>query len=273
MNKSLFFWIIAILATKTSFSLSPHRVYIGPDVYYRDYNENLEAPKKSHEFGTLYGFQAGYSYIKPNTYYFGTDLRVSGGYTVYDGSLQNLNTYEITPYKSNTENGFVNIEARFGKTFIDGCLQYIPFIGLGGHYWYRGPAPNNPYGFSEEYTWGYFAFGVQLQYGIDINWSIGLNLKGMQMFSGIMYAAPLRGSTFYLGNLLQYEVEFPISYSFNNTCSFLSQISFVPYYRNQNIGKSNNVTTDLPSIGQVTLYEPSSKTNLAGARLEFAYNF
>lgn len=272
-GKLLIFFISINLIPQSTFSLSPHRFYVGPDVYYRDYNENLDPPKKSHEFGPLYGVQMGYSYIKPNCYYFGLDLRVSGGQTTYNGSLIDLINHTITPFNSTTNNGFVNLEARVGKTLQNGRFHYIPFIGLGGHYWYRGLIQNNPYGFSEIYTWGYFAFGIQTQCKFNKTWSFGMNLKAMQMFSGTMFASGLNNAIFNLGNVLQYEIELPINYTPNNSYFLLSQISLVPYFRNQNIGKSNSITTNIDPIGQVSFYEPSSTTYVGGVRLEFAYNF
>jgi hypothetical protein len=273
MGKLLLVLLFTTLITADIKANYPHQFYIAPDVYFRDYDEELEAPKKSHEFGMLYGLQAGYSFIQLDRYYFGADLRYSYGETVYDGSIQNLLNNEITPYRSHTENNFVNFETRVGMTY--GCqrLQYIPFVGIGGQYWYRGPARDNRYGYAEEYIWGYFSFGIKTIYSLNSNWSIGLNLKGMQMFSGTMYIPSMNQLRFSLGNLLQYEIELPIIYIRSNTCSFLNQISFVSYFRNQNIGKSNEQSTYLPDIGFITLYEPRSVTYVVGARIELTHDF
>jgi hypothetical protein len=272
MGKPILLLLYSTLIT-TTLKATPHQFYIAPDIYFRDYDEKLEAPKKSHEFGTLFGLQAGYSFIQTDHYYFGADLRYSYGQTVYDGSIQNLINNEITPYRSHTENNFVNFETRAGMTYSYQQLQYIPFIGIGGQYWYRGPASDNRYGYAEEYIWGYFSFGIKTIYSISPNWSIGLNLKGMQMFSATMYIPSMNQLRFSLGNLLQYEIELPINYIRSNGCAFLNQISLVSYFRNQNIGKSNEQTTYLPGIGSINLFEPSSVTYVVGARIELTHDF
>lgn len=267
------FFLLLFLVPLFCNASCPHRLNFGPDIYWRDYDEVLTPPAKSHEFGFLYGLQVGYQYIEPCCYYWGADLRSSIGVTVYDGSLQNLNTGEISPYRNNTYNFFLNAEVRFGKTYRIGRSLLIPFVGIGYHNWFRGAAPNNPYGYDEQYDWEYAAVGLRTEYEINCYWTIGLNLKLLQMINGQMYSSDLNDAAFRLGNVPQYEVEIPLTYTLSRPMGIVDQISFVPYYRNQNIGQSNVQTAFLDGIGTVQLVEPGSITHIVGLRLEFIHTF
>jgi hypothetical protein len=252
---------------------SPHRFYIGPDVYYRDYDEILDAPAKSHEFGALYGFQLGYDYINNCSCYFGLDLRYSGGKTIYDGSLMNFETSEISPYTSRTINDFFNFELRFGRTYQLKQLTLIPFAAIGYHSWYRGMMPNDPYGYDEDYSWCYTAIGLRTDYKLNSRFSIGWNVKLMYMSDATMTSSDLDNITFNLGQRFQSEIELPITYNLNKNCSFLDQIAFVPYYRNQNIGQSDYKAVVTENNTILYFVEPSSKTHVGGFRIEFRKYF
>lgn len=268
-----FLSFITLFISLSNNAFSQHSIYIGPDIYYRDYKEIVTSPAKSNEYGCLYGFQIGYDYIKSSHYYFGTDLRYSTGTTVYDGSLQNYISNQITPYKSTTLNDFLNFEVRCGKTYqLKRCI-IIPYFGLGYFSWFRGCSPNDPYGYDEYYSWRYTALGLRSIYKINYKWSFGLNIKFMLMTHATMISSDLEKITFQLGNKLQTELEVPLNYTFNKSFIFFDQISWVPYYRSQNIGESNVQSVRLSNNRLLNFVEPSSSTNIVGIRLEFRKNF
>jgi hypothetical protein len=277
MKKNVYFIFFILAASLNSIypSMGEHRFYIAPDIFYRDYDEILTKPAKSHEYGTLGGLQLGYDYIKENSVYFGSDARVSIGSTVYDGSVANLITQEITPYVNETINFFFNGEIRVGNTYRYKSTFFMPFGGIGYHYWLRGATSNNPYGYSEEYSWPYLTIGFKSITKVRNDFWVGFNLKLMQMFNGTMYSSDLSDTTFKIGSKLQYEVELPLAYDLKEKFSFIDQICLVPYYRNQNIGKSQIVPVYIGSPINNYLYflEPSSVTHVLGIRLELARNF
>ncbi|MDR3624375.1 MAG: hypothetical protein P4L16_04460 [Chlamydiales bacterium] len=257
----------------------PHHLYIAPDLLYRHYSEQgLSEGAKSDEHGILSGLQIGYDYITPRNVYVGADLRCDAGKTVYDGTLINLIDFSTSPYKNHTNNVIFNAEVRLGYTYEKFYnITTIPFIGFGYHRWYRGAVPENPFGYDETYTWSYLAFGMRTEYDFCCNLAIGLNLKLMFMIDGRMTSSGLGNDVFALGNKIQYEIELPITYRLSKPYWLLNQIQFVPYFRNQNIGRSNDQYAYLEFPGQapqyIRVFEPESITYVAGARLELIHNF
>lgn len=276
LSKYFIFAFLAILTTLASAEhCNPHRLRIGPDLYYRDYDEiGLAPPAKSHEFGWLYGVNIGYDFVKPNNVYFGSDINLTFGRTVYDGSLQNLQTFVITPFESRTNNFFLDAEGRCGYTFrTDSKTTISPFIGLGYHCWYRGAVPDNPYGYDEFYDWPYLSLGFRTEYCLSKKLSLGINYKNMFMFYGQMKSSNLNDVTFILGNKIHYEIEFPITYHLNCNKKFFTSVMLTPYFRNRNIGRSNVVSQDFLDLGLLQFVEPESTTYVFGARLEFVHEF
>lgn len=273
----LVFLAISSAPLAATASCGSNHLRVGPDVYYRDYDEKgLPHPAKSHEYGGLYGINLGYDYVKACCFYFGSDLNVSGGTTVYDGSLMDLDTHAITPYRSRTNNLFFDAEARAGYTFeINSRTILSIFFGLGYHFWHRGAVPNNPYGYDEDYQWPYSSFGIRAEYRLTEQILLGLNLKSMWMFLGTMVASTHPDETFYLGSKNQYEVEFPVTYRLACPEWYLDSIKITPYYRNRPIGRSDPIWTTIPELDNkvVSFVEPESATHVAGVRLEFVHDF
>jgi hypothetical protein len=258
MQAILFFlFLLFLMAKGTAY---PNRFYIGPDIFYRNYHEHLEKPKKSDEYGTLFGFQTGYDYTRSGHMYGGTDFSYAGGNTHYDGSALNVRTLEITPHESTTGNTFLNLEGRIGYTF----LPFQPFAGFGWFYWKRD------IGYIEKYRWTYAAYGLRLCQRIGDRVELGLNLKLMQMINGHIKIEEAGSSSvsLKLGNRLQYEIELPITYIFQGNHI---DIRAVPYYAQQDIGKSECKTISIPPLGRVGITEPSSSTYIIGGRLEIGY--
>jgi hypothetical protein len=96
----------------------PHRLFLGPDIFYRNYNEEEIVPGfKSFEYGFLYGVNLEYDYVRRNSIYLGANFRYGTGQTNYRGGLQFLDSDEIIPFESKTDNQFINVEGRIGYTF------------------------------------------------------------------------------------------------------------------------------------------------------------
>ncbi len=246
-----------------------NRIYIGPDIFYRDYHENLKTPGKSDESGSLVGFQTGYDYIKHFSAYVGGDLRFSSGKTDYDGAVVNLSTFEIKPHHSKTDNTFFNVEGRLGYTLgipKETSVYLSPFGGIGWFYWKRD------IGYLEEYQWKYYAFGLRFLYQVTRLIDIGINLKLMKMFdSSIKMDENFTDVTLKLGNKLQGEIELPMSCAIPQYSHI--DIRIVPYYRSQDIGESNTVAVQMRGIGPLIVREPSSNSWTVGSRIELGYNF
>jgi Outer membrane protein beta-barrel domain len=265
----------------------PHRLYLGPDFFYRDYSEEQITPGfKSNEFGTLFGLQATYDYVKRNSVYFGLGFRYGGGQTTYDGGLQGGGGGTI-PYESKTENQFFNIEGRLGYTFAPGRERRFlisPFVALGYHQWNRDISGNGSVpGFgpvpvadtSEIYSWGYLGPGFHLEYKVSRKFTIGLNAKLMVMlggrikvedsFQGVLLDEG-RGD---LGNTLQYEVELPLTYNLVQNPRSAIDLKFTPYFRSQDISRGKPFALSSGS----SVLEPASTTTVFGATLGVQFSF
>jgi Outer membrane protein beta-barrel domain len=263
-------------------STLPSRFYIGPDFFHRNYSEEEIRPGfKSNEFGTLYGLQASYDYVKGNSIYFGFGYRYGGGKTTYDGSLQDENA---TPAKSKTENSFLNLEGRLGYTFQPGGrkgrLLLSPFVGLGYHNWDRNISGDltTPQGqiqindLSENYSWGYAGPGFHAEYKVSKRFDIGLNAKLMFMFGNSFNVENkfqgqlVTQDSGNLGNALQYEVELPLTFHLVDKPRTGVDLKVTPYYRSQDIARG-------PLLNGGTGNEPASTTSVYGVTAGVQFRF
>ena len=249
----------------------PHRVYLGPDVFYRNYEEKLKLPLKSHDHGVFYGFQLGYDYKKNNTVYGAFDFAYAWGNVVYNGSLTNLVTSKVRFTKDRSINRILNTEIRLGFNAVPKTLtqlNLIPYLGFGYLRWHRD------IGYKEIYSWEFLSGGLLTTYDINEYYNLGLNIKAMRMINGKIkihienFALELN-----LGNLWQFGVELPMTIALNFDKTW--DLRFVPYYYQKNIGKSNSRTIKLIDIEDkfISMDEPSSHTYIIGSRLELGYSF
>jgi hypothetical protein len=255
-----------------------HRLFIGPEIFYRNYNEEEIVPQfKSFEFGFLYGVKLQYDYVKRNAIYFGGDFRYDRGQTTYSGGLQDQFGNFVAPYNSTTDNEFVNLEGRLGYTFKAdkvGRLLMTPFIGYGYQRWSRdisgdgeipgfGPFPISD--LSEDYSWQYLAGGLRTEYRPSKSFTVGLNLKVLGMVNGkINVSGPGFEEKLDLGEKIQLEVEFPLTYHIVDKPKSSIDVRFTPFYRSQNIGRGN------PGL---TALEPASTTDVYGATFGVVFGF
>jgi hypothetical protein len=264
----------------------PVRLYLGPDFFYRDYNEEKITPDfKSQEFGTLFGLQTSVDYVKANSVYFGIGFRYGGGQTNYRGGQQ-VDGENIS-YKGKTDNQFLNLEGRLGYTFQAGQKKHrflvSPFVALGYHQWNRdtssdatgpsGPVPTLDG--SEKYSWGYIGPGFHAEYKVSKKFTIGLNAKLMFMFGGkINVENTFRGELVdqgsgKLGNDLQYEIELPLTYNLVENSKNGIDLKFTPYYRSQDIARGQPFA--LSNGGGAV--EPASTTSVYGATVGVQLRF
>lgn len=248
-----------------AFSLfAEQKLYIGPDLFYRYYNELIEGGGKSTEMGWIPGFQAGWDFYRGWVPYVGADIRFAEGRTRFDGTVVNVFQRTFAPFQSHTDNTLFNVEGRLGYTLKWKSVRLSPFFGMGYQRWMR-EAVDRTSGYDELYTWGYLAEGIRLNWDYCKWGAVGLNLKMMQMK---MSEIQIRGAYSWpivlnLGNKWQAEAEIPLSW---NPLPY--GISLVSYFRYLPIGKSQEQRTSRGII-----FEPASVTYVSGARLEFAYDF
>lgn len=270
-------------------STLPSRFYIGPDFFHRNYSEEEITPGfKSNEFGTLYGLQATYDYVKGNSIYFGFGFRYGGAQTTYDGSIQNDVGAIVSPSKSKTKNHFINLEGRLGYTFQpggrNGRLLLSPFVSLGYHKWNRNISGDNTVlgvgqvslpDTSETYSWGYVGPGFHAEYKVSRKFDIGLNAKLMFMFSNSFdletkdsQGRPVQGSG-NLGNDLQYEIELPLTFHLVDKPKTGIDLKVTPYYRSQDIGRG----PFFPTTNGGPVREPASNTSVYGVTAGIQFRF
>jgi hypothetical protein len=270
-------------------STLPSRFYIGPDFFHRNYSEEEIRPGfKSNEFGTLYGLQSSYDYVKGNSIYFGFGFRYGGGQTNYDGGLQDNSGNIIAPSKSKTNNSFLNLEGRLGYTFQPGGrkgrLLLSPFVGLGYHKWDRNISGDNTVpgvgqvltsDIFETYSWGYVGPGFHAEYKVSKRFDIGLNAKLMFMF-GNSFDLQLKDQGTVtsqgngnLGNDLQYEIELPLTFHLVDKPKTGIDLKVTPYYRSQDIGRG----PFFPTTSGGSVREPASNTSVYGVTAGIQFRF
>lgn len=238
-------------------------LYLAPDLFYRDFQEESGLEAKSEERGWLAGFQAGGDFCLPWLPYAAADLRFAEGKTRFNGTIQNQILNKFFPFQSQTQNTLLNLEGRLGYTLAALNFQASPFLGLGWHGWMR-QAENRSVGYDEYYRWCYLSLGAHLKAQFS---SLSLGLKANAMHTTLadvqirgVYSWPIFLNS---SPLWQYEAELPLSFQNQSYAIF-----WVGYFRYLPIGKTNTQKT---SRGEIFI--PPSKTYVWGNRLELTYLF
>ncbi len=240
-----------------------NRIFIGGKAFYRDYSEVLVSPKKSDEYGALYGINLGYQHKSPNAFLFEFDIDLDFGTTTYDGSLQDWDGRYLGAWKDKTNNLFLNFDSKLGYAFLLNQFHLLtPFVGYGIHGWGRDLP-----GETETYAFEYASFGLQYDYIACSQWQYGLHIKFMPMLNGNMEAESTTPHLMTLGNELHFEISAPIVYKKLNSKNHLR---FTPYYKNQRFGSSNDVRTHYPFI---IVHEPASQTHVIGFKIDYGFGF
>lgn len=144
----------------------PNNIYFGPEAFVFDLKTHFKGVKVE---GTKYfmGLKLGYEYLKPNSFYFGTDLLVAVGNKSFHKSYKG----DDFP-RSNASTAFSSLEFRFGRTFASAKKLVTPFLGFGGYGFLDGTHDNH---FNEDT--GYLTGGVKYKQQITSSFTVGLNAK------------------------------------------------------------------------------------------------
>jgi len=261
MWSSLFYIIIIY----PCFVVSISRIYIGPEIYYRRYHEQIIGDGKSDEYGYMYGFRSGYeACFFPLYIHLMGDL--SYGRTTYDGTQLYFEEGILVPCISHTDNRIWDLEGNIGYVFArkkESTLTFIPIIGPGYHAWFREGEKEDDY--DEKYSWYYFLVGLKFDSFFYSSYRLGLSLKGQYTQNGYVEIIRLFAEdlTLSLNNDWQYSADLYASYFLNKT-----DVKLTLFYKNQDIGSSEQIETE-----GFKITTPLSKSNLIGICFELGYRF
>jgi len=236
-------------------ALPHHRVYVGPDIFfdhmsvqYHSGDSNVHASSNA-VFG---GLRMGYDYLKPRTFYFGTDGLIAIGkasfkaYSTY--WWEDNNSYSMRT-KNKTSPLFTNIEQRYGYTFqspISAKSTLVPFAGIG---WYYTKSKSDT-GTSLA-NWFYGAAGLRIFQQFCKNFDVGFNLKAMYAFTGKQHVRTWNGTCKErIRDVWGYEVALPLTWHVEASKKWDAQ--FEPYLLKLDV---------------------SDRTQILGARLLAGYSF
>ncbi len=215
-----------------------HRVYLGPDIFWDHFHEKSFSKEETSDtkINSLYGgLKIGYDYLKPETFYFGTDGLVAIGRSSTSKSHSDTNSTSTVNGKSKSSPLFANVEQRYGYTFqspISSKSTITPFIGIGWYY-IRPQFDNNFHT-----NWFYGAAGLRVNQQFSDNFDVGFNIKAMHAFAGN------------IKNFWGYEAALPLTWHVGTSKKW--DIQFQPYL----------LKLDADSRGQIL-----------GARLLAGYSF
>ena len=149
----------------------PNNIYFGPEAFAFDLKTHFKGVKVQ---GTKFfiGLKLGYEYLKPKSFYFGTDLLFAVGNKSFHKSYKG----DELP-RSNAFTAFSSLEFRFGRTFASANKLVTPFLGFGGYGFMDGTSDN----YYNEDT-GYFTGGVKYKQQITSSFNVGLNAKVLVSF-------------------------------------------------------------------------------------------
>ncbi len=244
-----------------------------------NYNEDVNPPAKSSELGNTPGFEIAINHRfsnNKNSLEGKGVLDFASGATAYDGSLQNSDTNEITPYKSTTNNKFFNLEGDLIQTFSaanENTSFLKGYAGLGIHTWER--VLGGAGGYTEQYSWVYLPIGIQFVQRASENFTLTLDGSIKLMFGGYLRANLSQASSNYndvemkLGDKPGFKFQAPLDYRFASNYHFIA----TPWYEYSEIGKSDSVLGGISSSGPILVSEPNSKTTSFGADLAFSVDF
>lgn len=149
--------------TKLIYEKNPHHAYIGPDVFFFDFQSQVDCIRVEGQ-RVFTGLKAGYEYLKEGAFYGGVEIVGTGAAGSFAGYWDDC---WIQP--SVCSSWFVKGDARVGYTFGITDALFSPFVGLGG------------YGFGNGGEFHQSAFfvegGLRSQYGISPFFDLGLNLQ------------------------------------------------------------------------------------------------
>jgi hypothetical protein len=141
------------------------------------------------------------------------------------------------------------------------------YIGFGTHYWSRDLRKTGNGGYREYYSWFYLPVGVQYEYRVNSQWSIGADFSLRWNVGGSITAilADVYGTgtpEFHgtLGSAIGGRLRADVKYKFSE----LITLSASPYVDYRPIGEGSTVNVAIPGHGTQSLQEPASKTTVIG---------
>lgn len=110
---------------------------LGQDYFEHDDYGEVPTDYLDREDGTLGALALEGRWLK-DAWFYQAQVRLATGETNYDGYLQNLNTGEITPHQSTTDNLMQTARVSIGYLLpIGGALALIPGAEIGSRFWNR----------------------------------------------------------------------------------------------------------------------------------------
>jgi len=232
--------------------------FVGMELFYYDYKEDVPAPLKSTEYGFLPAVRAEYEQGFDGLPFLAKYLcRFAAGNTTYDGSYQ-----DGTPVQLKTDNLFINIDAQieYEVNTVTGDTVCL-YTGIGYSFWNRGLGGSSPY--DERYSWFHVPIGLKKDYVISPEIEIGFDAALLIMFGGRIEIDIYNTMVdLELGNKIGWQIRLPIKYRLDKE----SILRIIPWYKVSRIGRSNVWEKD-----GYTVYEPASETNQVGVRICFDF--
>ena len=236
---------------------------IGFNRYYRDYSEQLIAPKKSDEYGSLNGIHLGYESTQED-WYFASHLNIDGGRTIYDGSLQNtLDGSFAGAHMDITKNTFLDLSFDVGRPLLAGAQPLTPYVTGSVHVWNRELGS-----MAEIYSWVTTGVGVKTTLPINAQWNIGADASVSLMFGGGMEMVPHEPETIPLGEQVHTQLSLPVTYQEPNASK---AYRVTPFYRYQPIGESPYSVPVNFNGWTSYAYEPASRTHVMGLKFDLVF--
>ena len=144
----------------------PNNIYFGIDAFVFDLNTHFKGVK-AEGCKFFIGLHLGYEYLKPSSFYFGTDLVCAEGNKSFHESYKHNHFPQ-----SNEDTTFANLEFRFGYTFANQKNMITPFLGFGAYNFIDGSTHHY---FNE--GMGYYTGGIKYKRELTPALIVGLNAK------------------------------------------------------------------------------------------------
>lgn len=231
---------------------------------HQQYRETYDGATLDTENGWITSLGGGASVlVRPsarslfNNMYMRLDAQVSFGETDYDGGLQDLNTGDITPYKTTTKNIISNVAFKLGYAIPLGRkAMVVPYAEYGYRLW--GRESMGPYGYTEDYHHSTIMAGAMFQYSPAARWVWSLSAQAGSTFSPEMRTG---GENFKLRREAAFAGEARASYAMTKQMAVFGGLS----YNQFRYGES-----DVQPSG---FMEPDSLTREYRTSLGIAYTF
>lgn len=213
------------------FEKNPHNIYFGP--HFLGFQLDTTVDNIQVE-GTrfLWGFEIGYEYLKPRSFYLGIDLYAVSTDADFTASINN-----VSPSWNQGAKVLGNIELRGGYTFALQQWLITPYLGLGIYDLFNLDDTNNEDGFSEDLP--YVTIGAHTDYQCSSYFKIGLNLNIFKTFCAQQKFTLSSSEAVEHNNFWGGEVGIPFTWYFG-ACRKWS-LQFEPYYSSLSFCETQNI--------------------------------